>query len=51
MCQFHEEVIANMKIMTNEQLVAAYRDAKKNDHGADWIRLLKMEIRKRGLNP
>lgn len=41
----------HLKIMTNEQLVAAYRDAKKNDHGADWIRLLKMEIRKRGLNP
>ncbi|MBD8004985.1 sporulation histidine kinase inhibitor Sda [Bacillus norwichensis] len=39
-----------MKILTNEQLVAAYRDAKKNDHGADWIRLLKMEIKKRGLN-
>ncbi|HEY4553522.1 MAG TPA: sporulation histidine kinase inhibitor Sda [Bacillaceae bacterium] len=40
-----------MKIMSNEQLVAAYRDAKKNDHGSDWIRLLKTEIRKRGLNP
>jgi len=49
--QFPEEVFASMKIMTNEQLVAAYRDAKKNDHGADWIRLLKMEIKKRGLNP
>ncbi|MBM7716606.1 sporulation histidine kinase inhibitor Sda [Siminovitchia sp. FSL H7-0308] len=40
-----------MKILSNEQLVAAYRDAKKNNHGTEWIRLLKMEIRKRGLNP
>lgn len=48
---FHEEVFACMKILSNEQLVAAYRDAKKNNHGAEWIRLLKMEIRKRGLNP
>ncbi|MBS4176721.1 sporulation histidine kinase inhibitor Sda [Lederbergia citrea] len=41
-----------MKIMSNEQLVAAYRDAKKNDHGIEVVRLLKSEIRKRGLlNP
>ncbi|CAM3989878.1 sporulation histidine kinase inhibitor Sda [Lederbergia lenta] len=40
-----------MRVMTNEQLVAAYRDAKKNDHGDNVVRLLKSEIRKRGLNP
>jgi hypothetical protein len=40
-----------MKILSNEQLVAAYRDAKKNNQDAEWIRLLKIEIRKRGLNP
>lgn len=40
-----------MKVMSNELLVAAYRDAKKNDHGAEWIRVLKTEIKKRGLNP
>ena len=40
-----------MKTMSDEMLVAAYRDAKKNNHGDDWIKLLKTEIRKRGLNP
>lgn len=39
-----------MKIMTNEQLVAAYRDAKKNEHGDDVIRVLKTEMRRRGMN-
>ncbi|MBS4209886.1 sporulation histidine kinase inhibitor Sda [Bacillus sp. FJAT-50079] len=38
-----------MRAMSNERLVAAYRDAKKNNHGEDWIRLLKIEIKKRGL--
>lgn len=38
-----------MKIMSNELLVAAYRDAKKNKHESEWIRLLKSEIKKRGL--
>ncbi|HLU22865.1 sporulation histidine kinase inhibitor Sda [Lederbergia graminis] len=38
-----------MKIMSNELLVAAYRDAKKNNHGREWIKLLKLELKKRGL--
>ncbi|RLQ95401.1 sporulation histidine kinase inhibitor Sda [Falsibacillus albus] len=40
-----------MKIMSNEQLVAAYRDAEKNGQDRDWAKLLKDEIRKRGINP
>ncbi|MBS4217409.1 sporulation histidine kinase inhibitor Sda [Bacillus sp. FJAT-49711] len=40
-----------MKIMSNELLVAAYRDAKKNEHESEWIKLLKSELRKRGLKP
>ncbi|MEK3886243.1 sporulation histidine kinase inhibitor Sda [Bacillus sp. FSL K6-3431] len=40
-----------MRVMSNEQLVAAYRDAVKNDHGDNVVRILKTEIRKRGLNP
>ncbi|MCJ8006573.1 sporulation histidine kinase inhibitor Sda [Lederbergia wuyishanensis] len=40
-----------MKIMSNELLVAAYRDAKKNEHESEWIRLLKSEMKKRGLKP
>ncbi|MDQ0214340.1 hypothetical protein J2S13_000736 [Oikeobacillus pervagus] len=40
-----------MKILSNEQLVAAYRDAEKKGQDRDWIRLLKDEVRKRGLNP
>ncbi|MDQ0177480.1 sporulation histidine kinase inhibitor Sda [Bacillus chungangensis] len=40
-----------MKILSNEQLVAAYRDAEKNDQDRDWVKLLKNEIKKRGLNP
>lgn len=40
-----------MRILSNEQLVAAYRDAKKNDQDHEWIRLLKDEIKERGLIP
>jgi Sporulation inhibitor A len=40
-----------MKIMSNEQLVAAYRDAQKNGEDRMWIKLLKDEIKKRGLKP
>ncbi|MBS4194394.1 sporulation histidine kinase inhibitor Sda [Lederbergia citri] len=40
-----------MKIMSNELLVAAYRDAKKNEQESEWIRLLKTEMKKRGLKP
>lgn len=40
-----------MKIMSNELLVAAYRDAKKNEQESEWIRLLKSEMKKRGLKP
>lgn len=35
--------------MSNEMLLAAYRDAKKNNHDREWIRLLKLELKKRGL--
>ncbi|MBM7647735.1 hypothetical protein JOC78_000675 [Bacillus ectoiniformans] len=38
-----------MKIMSNEMLVAAYRDAKKQGQDRDWIRMLKDEVQKRGL--
>ncbi|GIN40453.1 MULTISPECIES: sporulation histidine kinase inhibitor Sda [Heyndrickxia] len=40
-----------MKIMSNELLVAAYRDAEKKGQDREWIKLLKSEITKRGLNP
>ncbi|CAN7369965.1 sporulation histidine kinase inhibitor Sda [Bacillus sp. AFS015802] len=40
-----------MKILSNEQLVAAYRDAEKQGNDQDWISLLKKEIRNRGLKP
>lgn len=40
-----------MKILSNEQLVAAYRDAEKQGNDQDWILLLKKEIRNRGLKP
>ncbi|MFZ0445696.1 MAG: sporulation histidine kinase inhibitor Sda [Bacillus sp. (in: firmicutes)] len=39
-----------MKIMSNEQLVVSYRDALKTGD-KDWIRFLKGEIKRRGLNP
>ncbi|WP_203362697.1 sporulation histidine kinase inhibitor Sda [Bacillus sp. REN10] len=38
-----------MKIMSNEMLVAAYRDAKKKGQDQEWIRLLAIEVQKRGL--
>ena len=38
-----------MKIMSNEMLVAAYRDAKKKGQDHDWIRMLRNEVQKRGL--
>ncbi|MBE3569524.1 MAG: sporulation histidine kinase inhibitor Sda [Bacillales bacterium] len=40
-----------MKIMSNEQLVAAYRDAIKKRQEREWIELLKKEVKRRGLNP
>ncbi|KOP82585.1 sporulation histidine kinase inhibitor Sda [Cytobacillus solani] len=40
-----------MKIMSNEQLVVSYRDALKSGLEKEWIRILKMEITKRGLKP
>ncbi|MEI5908866.1 sporulation histidine kinase inhibitor Sda [Bacillus spongiae] len=40
-----------MKILSNEQLVAAYRDAKTHGQEKDWIQLLKKELRQRGLKP
>ncbi len=40
-----------MKILSNEQLVAAYRDAEKQGTDKDWILMLKKEIRSRGLKP
>ncbi|MGM0845292.1 MAG: sporulation histidine kinase inhibitor Sda [Bacillota bacterium] len=40
-----------MKIMSNEQLVAAYRDAEKTGTDRDWIQMLKKEIHSRGIRP
>ncbi|WP_071459823.1 sporulation histidine kinase inhibitor Sda [Bacillus massilinigeriensis] len=40
-----------MKIMSNEQLVASYRDALKTDQDKDWAKILKDEIARRGLQP
>lgn len=40
-----------MKIMSNELLVAAYRDALNNGHDKEWVNALKTEVRKRGLSP
>ena len=39
-----------MKIMSNEQLVVSYRDALKTGE-KEWIRLLRREIKRRGLKP
>ncbi|GLY11150.1 sporulation histidine kinase inhibitor Sda [Bacillus badius] len=39
-----------MKIMSNEMLVAAYRDAKNKGQDTDWIKMLQNEVQKRGLN-
>ncbi|QQZ11151.1 sporulation histidine kinase inhibitor Sda [Heyndrickxia vini] len=40
-----------MKIMSNEMLVAAYRDAEKKGQEREWIKVLKNELLKRGLTP
>lgn len=40
-----------MKIMSNEQLVFSYRDALKSDKEKEWIKILKDEIKRRGLKP
>ncbi|KAA9025748.1 sporulation histidine kinase inhibitor Sda [Niallia endozanthoxylica] len=40
-----------MKIMSNEQLIVSYRDALKSGNDKDWIRVLQVEIKKRGLKP
>ncbi|KYD08502.1 sporulation histidine kinase inhibitor Sda [Heyndrickxia sporothermodurans] len=40
-----------MKIMSNEMLVAAYRDAEKKGQDREWIKVLKNELLKRGLTP
>jgi hypothetical protein len=48
---FLEEAFISMKIMSNEQLVVSYRDALKSDKEKEWIRILKDEIKRRGLKP
>jgi hypothetical protein len=40
-----------MKIMSNELLVFSYRDALKSDKEKEWIKILKDEIKRRGLKP
>ncbi len=40
-----------MKILSNEQLIAAYRDAEKNESDRDLVSLLRKEVDKRGINP
>ncbi|WP_019155664.1 sporulation histidine kinase inhibitor Sda [Robertmurraya massiliosenegalensis] len=40
-----------MKIMSNEMLVVSYRDALKSEKDKEWAKILKDEIRKRGLKP
>nr|WP_263326121.1 sporulation histidine kinase inhibitor Sda [Neobacillus sp. Marseille-Q6967] len=40
-----------MKIMSNEQLVVTYRDAVKSGKEKEWIKILKDEIKRRGLRP
>ncbi|MCP3762833.1 sporulation histidine kinase inhibitor Sda [Domibacillus sp. A3M-37] len=40
-----------MKIMSDEMLVAAYRDALKHDQNKSEIETLKTEVHKRGLSP
>ncbi len=37
--------------MSNEQLVFSYRDALKSDKEKEWIKILKDEIKRRGLKP
>lgn len=48
---FLEEAFISMKIMSNEQLVVSYRDALKSDKEKEWIKILKDEIKRRGLKP
>jgi hypothetical protein len=43
--------VLQVKILSNEQLVFSYRDALKSGKEQEWIRILKDEIRRRGLNP
>ncbi|MDE3838937.1 sporulation histidine kinase inhibitor Sda [Bacillus methanolicus] len=40
-----------MKIMSNELLIVSYRDALKSDKDKEWAKILKDEIKRRGLNP
>lgn len=40
-----------MKIMSNEMLVVSYRDALKSEKDKEWAKVLKDEIKKRGLKP
>ncbi len=40
-----------MRIMSDEMLVAAYRDAVKTDRNKAEIETLKTEVYKRGLSP
>ncbi|MDP4084913.1 MAG: sporulation histidine kinase inhibitor Sda [Bacillota bacterium] len=40
-----------MKIMSNELLVVSYRDALKTGVEKEWIKMLKEEIKRRGLQP
>jgi len=37
--------------MSNEQLVFSYRDALKSDKEKEWLKILKDEIKRRGLKP
>ncbi|AIE60094.1 sporulation histidine kinase inhibitor Sda [Bacillus methanolicus] len=40
-----------MKIMSNELLIVSYRDALKSDKDKEWAKILKDEIKRRGLKP
>jgi hypothetical protein len=40
-----------LKIMSNEMLVVSYRDALKSGKDKEWAKVLKDEIRRRGLKP
>ena len=42
---------AVLKIMSNELLVVSYRDALKSGNEKEWIKVLKDEIKRRGLKP
>ncbi len=37
--------------MSNELLVVSYRDALKSGNEKEWIKVLKDEIKRRGLKP